>query len=399
MKKRKTFKYLSALFVGICLLFTLSACKDTADTDNGNDSGSTDSNEISCSHTWEDSNVLRAATCKEAGSMEQKCTECDETRTVEIPALGHSFAKWDNDADKHWQECQNDGCSLRQNEGSHSYTEGVCSCGKCDTSCTEGLTILYNEQAGGRMSGDIYYVSSYNGTASTVRLPYYYDDGVHGVKPLGAIGDKAFANNTVMTEIIVPDTVTSVYYTAFEGSAWLAAQNDGIVYVGKVAFTYKGTMPENYSMELKADTVAIAEYAFNSKYYLKSVVIPDSVTVIHRYAFHNCVALNTVSIGNSVSFIGSAAFSECDALTEITIPDSIKILRSRIFENCENLKTVNIGSGITQIYENIFNGNTQLTSITFGCTVAELNEIVKDVVWYSGCSENLVITCKDGRFN
>lgn len=404
MKKRKILTYLSALFVGICLLFTLSACKNNDEPADSTDSSynsidSTESTDGICNHAWEDVSVLKEATCTEAGSVNQKCTECDETRTVEISALGHSFEAWTTDTDKHWQECEHNGCSVKQNEGSHSYTDGKCSCGKCDTSCTEGLTILYNAEADGKMSADIYYVSGYNGSSASVKLPYYYDDGEHGVKPLGAIGENAFAKNTVMTEITVPDTVTYIHYTAFNGSAWYKAQADGIVYVGKVAFIYKGEMPNNHSVVLKEDTVAIAEYAFNSQLHIKSVAIPDSVTVINRYAFNNCTSLETVSIGKNVSFIGAEAFSNCQALTEVTVPDSVKILRNNVFKNCINLKSVTFGSGITQICENIFNTTPQLTSITFGCTKAELEAVVKDVVWYSGCSENLVITCKDGRFN
>lgn len=81
--------------------------------------------------------------------------------------------------------------------------------------CTEGVVISYNEGTIYSVDDNTYYVSAYNGTASTVSLPYYYDDGVHGVQAVKAIGPKAFADHTVMTELIVPSTIMRVAYDAF----------------------------------------------------------------------------------------------------------------------------------------------------------------------------------------
>lgn len=162
----------------------------------------------------------------------------------------------------------------------------------------------------------------------------------------------------------------------FDGSAWLAAQEDGVVYVGKVAYQYKGTMPANYTLTLREDTLSIAEWAFNSDQSLKSVTIPDSVVLIDRYAFQNCMQMETLAIGNGVQKIGTSAFFSCQALTEVTVPASVNILRPNSFADC-----------------------LSLTALRFQCTVEELRAIVReDVSWYLGCNKDLVITCKDGRF-
>ena len=42
-------------------------------------------------HTWNDGEVTTAATCTEKGVKTFTCTACKETKTEEIPALGHDL--------------------------------------------------------------------------------------------------------------------------------------------------------------------------------------------------------------------------------------------------------------------------------------------------------------------
>ncbi len=46
---------------------------------------------IACSHNWGDGTVTTAATCTEKGVKTFTCSECGETKTEEIDALGHSW--------------------------------------------------------------------------------------------------------------------------------------------------------------------------------------------------------------------------------------------------------------------------------------------------------------------
>ena len=61
-----------------------------------------------------------------------------------------------------------------------------------------------------------------------------------------------------------------------------------MVYIGKVAYSYKGTMPENTFVEIKYGTVNISEHAFYQCNGLSGVRIPSSVTGIGEDAFYGC---------------------------------------------------------------------------------------------------------------
>ncbi len=117
---------------------------------------------------------------------------------------------------------------------------------------------------------------------------FWYCTGLTSVtigNSVTSIGDYAFWYCTGLTSITIPDSVTSIGGSAFSNTAWYKNQPDGLVYAGKVAYEYKGTMPSNTSIVLKEGTLGIGDYAFSGCTGLTSVTIPDSVTSIGDSAF------------------------------------------------------------------------------------------------------------------
>ena len=159
----------------------------------------------------------------------------------------------------------------------------------------------------------------------------------------------AFRDCTGLTNITIPDSVTSIGGGAFDNTLWYDDQPDGLVYAGKVAYTYKGTMPSNTSIVLEEGTLGIADYAFEGCTGLTSITIPDSVTSIGGGAFLGCTGLTSVTIGGSVTSIGSSAFRNCTGLTRVTIPDSVTSIGEHAFQNCTGLTSITIGGSVTSI--------------------------------------------------
>ncbi len=155
-----------------------------------------------------------------------------------------------------------------------------------------------------------------------------------------SIGDWAFYECSGLTSVTIPNSVTSVGSNAFSGTPWLNNQPNGLVYVGKVAYKYKGDMPEKTSIIIEDGTVAINGAAFSGCSGLMSVTIPSSVTSIGDNAFNGCSGLTSVTIPNSVESIGYYAFSRCSSLTSVTIPNSVTSIGSNAFSGCSSLKTV-----------------------------------------------------------
>ena len=132
-----------------------------------------------------------------------------------------------------------------------------------------------------------------------------------------SIGYSAFYKCTELKSVTIGNSVTSIGWGAFYNTAWYNDQPDGLVYAGKVAYEYKGTIPSNTSIVLKEGTLGIAGYAFDGCTGLTSVTIPDSVTSIVYGAFRGCTGLTSITIPDSVTSIGDDAFRGCTGLTSI----------------------------------------------------------------------------------
>ena len=182
----------------------------------------------------------------------------------------------------------------------------------------------------------------------------------------------AFYGCSGLTNITIPNSVTSIGYYAFHNTSWYDNQPDGLVYAGKVAYTYKGTMPSNTDIVLKEGTSEISDYAFSGCSGLTSITIPNSVTSIGGSAFSSCSGLTSITIPNSVTSIGSWAFYGCSGLTSVTIPNSVTSIGWSAFYNCSSLTSINIPNSVTNIEQYTFYGCSSLTSIDIPNSVTSI---------------------------
>lgn len=377
------------------------------------------------------------------------CTEsatCEYCNAKYGSALGHDIdlENWTSCKDGHYHACKHSGCDLKQGLTAHTFVDGVCSvCDGKDLNGTEGLEYFFGSNGG-------YAVTGYDGTATDVVIPYYYDDGEHGVKPVVEFYQSAFNGNTRITSVVIPGTITKINANAFgdctsltditvpdsvyiiKGNAFIGTpywdNKDGVVYVGKVLYGYKGEMPENYALEIQSGTISIADTAFANRSNLVSVSMPDSlkrigyysfarsgikainiganVTYIDSGAFNGCTSVETITLGAKVETIKDNAFYGCEKVTSLVIPASVKTIGEWAFGNTFALKNVTVdGSGLTTLggglFEpgGMFDPDSAIEQITFNLTLDELKAITDaDNLWFTGRMPNLVINYNGGSF-
>jgi len=155
-----------------------------------------------------------------------------------------------------------------------------------------------------------------------------------------SIGSCAFYGCSGLASVDIPNSVTEIGGFAFYETSWYDNQKDGLLYINNLLYCYKGTMPENTSIEIKEGTVSICGYAFEDCSGLASVTIPNSVTSIGESAFYGCSGLTSVTIPNSVTSIGENAFYDCSGLTSVTIGKSVNSIGFQAFLRCDSLKTI-----------------------------------------------------------
>lgn len=153
------------------------------------------------------------------------------------------------------------------------------------------------------------------------------------------IGSFAFYG-TELTNFDIPNSVIHIGNRVFEGTPWYRNQPDGLIYVGLVAWQYKGEMPSGTWIRLKDGTLGIGDCAFFNCTGLTKIDIPNSVTLIGGSAFVSCSSLTKIVIPSSVTFIGDYAFVKCRNLRSIEIPTSITHMGFSKYEYCSNISSL-----------------------------------------------------------
>ena len=225
------------------------------------------------------------------------------------------------------------------------------------------------------------------------------------------ICDGAFCNCFSLSNIVIPDSVTSIGKETFLNCFLLKSisipksviclnGNPFFLWDGKLEclspnFIYEDDVlfnkdkskiiafrDKNTTSYVIPDYVtSIGERAFDHCSALRSIVIPDSVTSIGERAFYSCSSLSNIVIPNSVTHIGSIAFNNCSSLSDFVIPDSVTSIESDAFGYCSSLSNIVIPDSVTNIGEGAFYACHSLSSIVIPASVASIGSDA-----FAGCN-------------
>ena len=203
-----------------------------------------------------------------------------------------------------------------------------------------------------------------------------------------SIGGYAFRDCSSLTSITIPNSVTSIGGAAFSGTPWYINQPDGVIYVGKVLYSYKGSMPEGTSISIKDGTINISDAAFRDCNGLTSITIPNSVTTIGGGAFWNCCSLTSMTIPNSVTTIYNYAFRDCSSLTSVTIPNSVTSISEGTYYGCSGLTSITIPNSVISIDANAFENCNSLATVTLGNGIEHIGDFA-----FANCGQLTDVYC------
>ena len=141
--------------------------------------------------------------------------------------------------------------------------------------------------------GGMIRITGYSGSSTTVTVPAEIDG-----TPVVAVGNGAFANNRNITKVIIPEGVTTIVDSAFEGCTAL-----------------------------------------------KTVELPDGLQSIGMWAFLSCISLESITVPDSVWSLGQYAFDSCTSLKRINIPARVWDVYPNSFNRCRSLVSIDVEAG------------------------------------------------------
>lgn len=237
-------------------------------------------------------------------------------------------------------------------------------------------------------------------------------------------GHNLYINNTLVNELDIPESVTSINTYAFYGCNCINSVTIGnsVTSIGENAFVSTNLVEVNFNainctnmgsssntafgssittLNIGQNVQTIPAYAFKGCSRITSLAIPNSVTEIGANAFSGCSGITNLTLSNSLTNIGASAFSGCSGITNLTIPNSVTSIGASAFFGFNGIsitipKLVTTMGGsafgscprLTTVYYNAENATgssafpncTNLTTIHIGADVREIHPV------FGGCS-------------
>ena len=224
---------------------------------------------------------------------------------------------------------------------------------------------------------------------------------------------------------IIPNSVTSIGYGAFEGSGLASITiphnvksislgafrsckglssvviGNGVTSINEDAFTGCPSLASivvengNEKYDSRDNCNAIIETSSNTLITgCKNTTFPNSITTIGKLAFTGS-GLTSIDIPSNVTNIDDYAFMYCRDLISVTIPNSVTSIGQLAFSHCSGLTSVSIPNSITRIGTGAFWACTALAYITIPNSVISIGDYaLSHTAWYNNQPDGLVYAGK-----
>lgn len=233
------------------------------------------------SHTYGEWILVTPSTEEKNGLQKRICSTCgyEDEEKLELLPHNHKYAtSWTTNETKHWHAslCGHD---VKDSEGNHTFIKETCTiCGYVKYSTT-GLDYSLSRDY-------TYYIVSGIGRATDtdVVIPSYYNN-----LPVKEIKSSAFEDNTYLTSIIIPNTVTYIGNYAFDGCSSLASIviPDSVISIGDSAFSGCSSLTNVFYMGTfeQWNKISGMDYSFYSitRYYYSEIKPTDTTYKYWHY--------------------------------------------------------------------------------------------------------------------
>ena len=175
------------------------------------------------------------------------------------------------------------------------------------------------------------------------------------------ISKNAFFGCSYVNSVIPSENINYVGENAFYGTQWLNEQPNGVIYLGKSLYKYKGTMPNNTTLVINNGTHSITDLAFSDCSNLERIEFPSTLKSIGRMAFKNCTKLSEFIVPQFATELGDSILYNCKKTRVLKV--LCDTLPANKFDNLSSLQKVVLGGDLKHIENGVFTGCESLDSL------------------------------------
>ncbi|GEM_PF-5380080 len=217
--------------------------------------------------------------------------------------------------------------------------------------------------------GDTVTIKRYIGSDAEVTIPSMINGAC-----VNTISSYAFQNNTRITKVVIPSTVTSFSTGVFNGCTnletlvipnsitnfWQSAIE------GCTKLKIAGPVGSNANLQIDYRDHTITGTYTNLMTYVEELIVPDDVTVIGNgnQLFYNNTTLKKITLGNGVKTINNNAFSYLTALETVDFGTSLETIGNSAFSGTGLSGTITLPASVKTIGNKAFR-DTSITEIRF----------------------------------
>lgn len=206
---------------------------------------------------------------------------------------------------------------------------------------------------------------SYCSSLTQVNLP----------ETLTSIGENAFYNCASLSQIELPSSLTNIAQSVFSSCSALESIviPSSVTSIGSGAFSYCYGIKEinlpsaygdsfsnlfGYSMPSELKKITFGSTTVPSNYFSGwsnvAEIVLENTTEIGSYAFNSCYSLKSITLPSTLTTINDWAFSYCSSLSSVVLPSSLSVIRAYAFYNCPSLMSIVLPSSLTSIDSEAF---------------------------------------------
>lgn len=215
---------------------------------------------------------------------------------------------------------------------------------------------------------------SYCSSLTQVNLP----------ETLTSIGENAFYNCSSLSQIELPSSLTNIAQSVFSSCSALESIviPSSVTSIGSGAFSYCYGIKEinlpsaygdsfsnlfGYSMPSELKKITFGSTTVPSNYFsgwsnVEEIVL-ENTTEIGSNAFNSCYSLKSITLPSTLTTINDWAFSYCSSLSSVVLPSSLSVIRAYAFYNCPSLMSIVLPSSLTSIDSEAFANCNKLYEI------------------------------------